>query len=73
MLFISINLLQLTLLCKQKAFDQTCHPVIGHGSFLALSEMEEGEGEGGKWEEGTKKDGRIYIDFSSPIHSWQNR
>lgn len=59
MLFISINLLQLTLLCKQKAFDQTCHPVIGHGSFLALSEMEEGGGGGNGKKEPRKMVGSI--------------
>lgn len=52
-----------TVLCKQKTFNQTWHPVIGHGRFPVLGEMQEEGGEGGNGKKGIKKDGRIYRNF----------
>lgn len=43
-----------TVLCKQKTFNQTWHPVTGHGRFPVLGEMQEG-GEGGNGKRESRK------------------
>ena len=44
-----------TVLCKQKTFNQTWHPVIGLGKFPVLGEMQEGGGEGGNGKKESRK------------------
>ena len=44
-----------TVLCKQKTFNQTWHPVIGHGRFPVLGEAQEEGGEGGNGKKESRK------------------
>ena len=44
-----------TVLCKQKTFNQTWHPVIGHGRFPVLGETQVEGGEGGNGKKESRK------------------